>query len=496
MQRFTEFAISSADLLEVEVLSRHSARAACTVPVSVQASVLVRCEDGAFDVLATSGAGVEQLCGAGFSPGQIPGLDVLQQRTLWNARGSDVGVLRPRGWDPAWILAAPLHEGEHLLGALYAFGGPGARPPDDETRRMVRLIGTRVAVTLRRAQLYAEVDQRSRQLSQLMEITTHIAQSLEFAKVGQRIVGGVTEVTDFAVATLTLREGQVCRRVAASGLTEPRLGLETPFDAWQRLLQPAYRRGQNCYLIPPEADADWADVPAIEVPAGPNAWTAEHGLTVTLNDGAGDLVGFLSVDEPRSGRLPSTSSIDALEMFARQVQVALVNARLYEQVKHASQRDSLTGLRNRAAFWEDVPGLLMQARPDRPLALAMVDADRFKAINDDHGHVVGDQVLVHLADRLQRSVRHTDRIYRIGGEEFTVVMPATTAVQGRMVMARAKDAVRRNRSDLPPLTFSAGIAQFPGHATTADDLFHAADEALLVAKRTGRDRVILTGETG
>jgi hypothetical protein len=123
----------------------------------------------------------------------------------------------------------------------------------------VRLIGTRVAVTLRRAQLYAEVDQRSRQLSQLMDITSHIAQSLDFAKVGQRIVLGVTAVTDFAVATLTLREGQACRRVAASGLVEPRLGLETPFDGWQRLLQQAYRQGQNCYLIPPEADADWAE---------------------------------------------------------------------------------------------------------------------------------------------------------------------------------------------------------------------------------------------
>jgi hypothetical protein len=128
MQRFTEFAVSSADLLEVDVLARHSARAACTVPESVQASVLVRCEDGAFDVLATNGAGVEHLGGTGLAPSQVPGHDVLQQRTLWNARGSDVGVLRPRGWGPRLDPGRPAARGRAPAGRAVCLRGAGRAP--------------------------------------------------------------------------------------------------------------------------------------------------------------------------------------------------------------------------------------------------------------------------------------------------------------------------------------------------------------------------------
>nr|MBA3372891.1 GGDEF domain-containing protein [Euzebyaceae bacterium] len=169
--------------------------------------------------------------------------------------------------------------------------------------------------------------------------------------------------------------------------------------------------------------------------------------------------------------------------------VAMRNADLYEEVRFAAERDALTGLRNRRVFWRQLRQALEQATGDRPVALAVIDIDDFKAVNDRHGHDVGDRTLVHVAGRLEGGVRETDSVFRIGGEEFVILLPDTGSKGARAVLERIRTSVKRSRLDLPAVTISAGVAVAPLDAATADELFNAADAALYRGKRAGKDRV-------
>jgi diguanylate cyclase (GGDEF)-like protein len=156
--------------------------------------------------------------------------------------------------------------------------------------------------------------------------------------------------------------------------------------------------------------------------------------------------------------------------------------------------DALTGLANRHRLDHDIEWLASGATPgrgrlapDRPTAVIMVDIDHFKAINDRHGHKFGDEVLRAVGTMLAREVRGDDVVYRYGGEEFCILLPGASNEAGERVAQRIVDAARR--LELPAgvrVTVSAGVAQ--GVAAELDRTLQAADQALFVAKRGGRDR--------
>ena len=476
---------------------------------------------------------------------------------------------------------------------------------------------------------------------------------LDFEPVAQQIVDAVVDVTDFKVATITVREGDRCRRLATAGLADGRIGITTPFEQWAVLLQEEWRRGANSYLVPPEAPAQWADIPDLAPSDDPNAWTADHGLLLPLRDYEAEIVGFIAVDEPRSGLLPDDTDIEQLEVFARQAEASFVNARLYalarrqadtmaelfnvaktmattadlEQVvpriiqaminrydalqvtvgrvvgneieirvhdadgsgetdtrlvrlggaalelreelersgtivindvsqrpevqawlrpgsaallaagvhdehrtvtlsvasdrtaafdaedeaflrgllditvvamrnadlykeaRFAAERDPLTGLRNRRMFWSTVESMLGTASAAHPVTLAVVDIDDFKQLNDAHGHDAGDRALLHVAGRLESGVRETDAVFRIGGEEFVLLLPGSCAEGAVVALERIRNSIGRTRLEIQAVTVSAGIAVATSPRITADAMFAAADAALYRAKRAGKDRV-------
>lgn len=98
----------------------------------------------------------------------------------------------------------------------------------------------------------------------------------------------------------------------------------------------------------------------------------------------------------------------------------------------------------------ELASLLADASPAAPVAMAVLDVDDFKGVNDHHGHDVGDQVLIHVADRLRRSLREDDEIYRIGGEEFAVVLPGARLGDATTVAERIRRNVPTTRKDVPP----------------------------------------------
>ena len=421
--------------------------------------------------------------------GHLPGREVLVTGAAWTPDPNAAAFLRGRG-EPVPALGVPLLT-EGLRGGLYVFRS-GEKTADTDLCELTAAVASSLSVALDRADLHDEVSRGDRRLARMLAITADIARRRDFTAIAQHIVDGLTSVTDFQVAAITLRDGAVCRRLAASGLPSPKIGLETPFSAWRSLLRGEWQIGELCYLIPPEAPAHWSEVPDpdVETLDAPDAWTPKHGLLVRLQDSAGSTVAFLSVDQPRSRRLPDSRTVESLELFARQVQVALENARLYADLRWAAERDSLTGLQNRRMCWADLAATVPGATAAHPTAVAVLDIDNFKAVNDAHGHQVGDRVLCHVADRLQRSIRETDRLYRVGGEEFVLVLPGAALPEAIAVLERVLAAVGRSRAKLPGVTLSAGVAQAPGDGTTADAIFRAADDALYTVKGTGKNRVV------
>jgi two-component system cell cycle response regulator len=168
--------------------------------------------------------------------------------------------------------------------------------------------------------------------------------------------------------------------------------------------------------------------------------------------------------------------------------------RRYSDLEDLAYRDELTELPNRRGASRQIDVLISRARRHgHQLALLLIDADRFKAVNDEHGHAVGDVVLRELAARLRERVRREDVVGRWGGEEFVVVLPETTP-DGAAAVA---ESLRAGISDLPitadsvtlTATVSIGVAAWTGQ--DLDDLVNHADRALYAAKAAGRDRVVL-----
>ena len=154
--------------------------------------------------------------------------------------------------------------------------------------------------------------------------------------------------------------------------------------------------------------------------------------------------------------------------------------------------DALTGLANRKQLNQFSQGTVETARRHhRPLAVVLFDIDHFKVVNDQHGHLVGDQVLCDIAALLARAVRQGDCLGRWGGEEFLLICPET---RGEQALQLAERILAQARS-LPlatgkPCTLSAGVAQL-GAGDSVNDLLQRADEALYQAKTQGRDRACL-----
>jgi diguanylate cyclase (GGDEF)-like protein len=220
--------------------------------------------------------------------------------------------------------------------------------------------------------------------------------------------------------------------------------------------------------------------------------TAHSVICVPLRS-AGLVTGVLSLYDPVDAEAFDDKDLDIIRTFAGQAAGAIDNVLLHQEAQRLSVTDGLTGLWNYRYLTTALSREVERAtRFDRPLALIILDLDRFKDVNDVYGHQRGDAVLLELAGRVTKLVREVDTVARYGGEELVLVLPETDLAGAEQLAERIWYAVRSHgfggRTDLSvAVTTSLGISVFPEHGTTAADLLKAADEALYVAKRSGRD---------
>lgn len=156
--------------------------------------------------------------------------------------------------------------------------------------------------------------------------------------------------------------------------------------------------------------------------------------------------------------------------------------------------DALTGLSPRGAFDNSLATLSSNATTSAPLALVFVDVDRFKTVNDQHGHAKGDEVLKEVARRLQVVCIGKGDLFRYGGEEIVLLLPNFDLAEALAVAERCRRSIADQPCAALPVTASFGVSTFPGLASTAEVLCETADKAMYDAKNRGRNLVRYHGE--
>lgn len=355
----------------------------------------------------------------------------------------------------------------------------------------------------RRLQTMAEAEQD--RLRNLLRAMSSVRSSLDLDTVLGDIATGVRAAGGFGRAAIYLhdQESGLLHVRATAGLTDDedsRLrATPVPLADFMPMMQPqmqvsrSYLFDHRYFTLPQELDellsiperdpADWKD----------GDWHPEDSLTVPLTSAEEELLGVISVDEPDTGLLPGIEEVQRLELFADQCAAAVSQARVHQAVRDQAERDPLTDLPNRRALVQTLESELNGAVfTGAACSVLFCDVDHFKKINDEHGHVLGDDVLKAVAGALSGRVRADDTVARFGGEEFVIVLPHTDSRGAMRIAEDLRSAVERITTFSFSVQVSIGVATSEkASRLSAEELLAAADGALYAAKRAGRNRVRL-----
>src|SRR5882724_8739197 len=207
----------------------------------------------------------------------------------------------------------------------------------------------------------------------------------------------------------------------------------------------------------------------------------------------GQTLGVLVLDSDRAGAF-SVSDIQSLESVADICATAIQNAHYVERVKQLAYLDGLTGIFNRRFFELRIAEEIERAkRFGAGMAVIMVDIDQFKRLNDEFGHLLGDEVLRQVSSIFHQQLRKFDVVCRYGGEEFAILLSQTNPQHASAVAEKLRRSVEIWQfPGVPrPVTISAGTAVYPDHGSTRDELVKAADAGMYAAKQAGRNQACL-----
>ena len=404
----------------------------------------------------------------------------------------------PDAWDPEDALFVAMRDQQGSLLGIISVDEPasGRRPTDDDLDVLVAL-ADHAALALEAAHESAQSTRHQRALEELLDVSSRITGETSNIEILRRVCTGIRDALDFSNVCAALVDAETGAVVpqAAAGWDLKELQRRTVVSVAQvePLLDEAFLR-EGCYLLTHD-EAGTRLASEVEVYAsqlngrGPWAWN-RHWLIVPLRDGGGALLGIIWVDNPCDRLVPSADRLQALRIFANDAAAALVSGRHLGELRFLADHDPLTRLLNRRAFVNRLEGEVARAkRYSRTFGLVFADLDDFKQLNDRYGHSTGDEALVAFAGVLREALRKPDDAFRIGGDEFALLLAEASDDDARQVVARVEALLKQMATGGEPwlaeLSASFGCAACPEDADDPQTLFRLADEAQYDAKRNG-----------
>ena len=236
------------------------------------------------------------------------------------------------------------------------------------------------------------------------------------------------------------------------------------------------------------------DPRSVQIPGTP---ADPEALAVVPLISGGEVIGCMNISRVGGAEnYFSENDFELIKLFAGQSAIALRNADTHHAMSERADTDALTGLGNHGSFQRTLGEVAhdfaaeVGADAPRPISLLMMDLDSFKGYNDRLGHPAGDALLHAVGTAIYGAARTDDRVYRYGGDEFALILPAVDGDAAAAIGERVRQAVSRLTSNDPtPVTISIGVATMPGDAAEKNELIAAADIALYHGKQSGGDRV-------
>jgi diguanylate cyclase (GGDEF)-like protein len=356
-------------------------------------------------------------------------------------------------------------------------------------------------------------------LARLLAVTQDILEADDL-DLGLRSIGtAVRDLFRFKYVTIVAAEDSTApmqRRVMLGWdeeTTRGRIGERVGREEIMAVLGDEFEVFDSCYFIPAESEAKWSrsiyagDQPIDAPREAPERWHPRDALTLVLRDRVGGMLGYMSVDGPLDGAIPSRETLRSMQLFVNLVGLALANARAHAseleqrrlleashaQLRYEATHDGLTRLPNRQLFAEELEETLRRgADPSRTNAVLFVDLDEFKSINDTLGHLAGDRVLLTVGERLRASTDGRDVVARLGGDEFAILLRERHGLDEVEETAdRILNAVLQpiqHDSGKVFTSASVGVAAIEPRHTGISEILREADTAMYAAKTSGRSK--------
>ncbi len=394
------------------------------------------------------------------------------------------------------VTYVPVKAAKCLCGAPILLGGKScgvmvARSTDREhvfQERDLEVMQTaagQVSVAVENARLFAEEQRRSRQLAFLNSVSKTAISSEDAEQMMSEIVGHIQKnfrfdhigigIFDYARKDIEIR--------AEAGVTAKTLGKRIPLG--QGILGRVARTGEKA-LVQTSGDPHLQGV----LP------DSRAVLCIPIAYGE-TLLGVLNV-ESRQDDAFAPEDVLIMNTLADLLATALHNSFVFQKLQQQSITDGLTGVKTRRFFWEALSSEWKRAsRSGRAFSVVLIDLDKFKEVNDTLGHLEGDLVLARVGRLLEQKCRQSNVVARYGGDEFIILMPETAADQAQVLAERLRlwlstDLMLQEHM----ITGSFGVASFPVHGFTAEEIIRVADAGMYVSKHAGGDRVSTADEYG
>lgn len=395
----------------------------------------------------------------------------------------------PDGWHEDDELIVPIRSNDGRLIGFISIDEPvsGLRPGPDEVEVAVT-IADAASAAVQTAQGVLEHRRDQQALAQLFDVSISLGDADELDTLLQRCCEGIRLALGFERVLIEVAEpGSADMQVRASAGWEQD-GPATPIslDDLAALCEPCFEV-EGCYLL--SFDAAMARggersrrYSSTKNGSGPLAWD-HHWLVVPLLDPSGRTIGFVWPDDPADRLLPTRGRLRILRTFANQAGAAIAAAGNLEQLRELARIDELTGALNRRAFHERLDAELVRtARTAETLTVVLCDLDQFKSINDRFGHPTGDAALRSFGAILERSVRSSDSVGRVGGDEFALLLVDIGEEETSRVLERIKQSLSADEHGALGLCVSFGASRAPDDGLTRKELVEVADRRLYLEK--------------